>query len=188
MSDSIPDDVLAHYGIDVNPELRHFGVKGMKWGVSRADPLSGISGRTKRAARGDANEFAKAKMFYGEGAGTRRKLIKAKVESRSKDPNYKKAFDHYSDGQNMGKRAAQARSERGRKDTVNTIGKTARGVKNLALGTGASVTIGAMAVYAASQNPTVRRIVTNAATTTISTVRNSPLTQMGADYVRSRFG
>ena len=60
--------------------LAHYGVKGMKLGV-------------RRAARKDANEFAAAKMYYGKGAGTRRKLIKAKVETRSADPRYKEAFE-----------------------------------------------------------------------------------------------
>ena len=45
-------------------ELMHYGVKGMKWGV-------------RRRARHDAKEFTQAKMYYGDGAGNRRKLIKA---------------------------------------------------------------------------------------------------------------
>lgn len=57
-------------------ELMHYGVKGMKWGVRR-----------------DAKEFTQAKMHYGEGAGNRRKLIKATVKARSKDPFYKSEFD-----------------------------------------------------------------------------------------------
>ena len=42
-------------------ELMHYGVKGMKWGV-------------RRRARRDAKEFTQAKMYYGEGAGNRRKI------------------------------------------------------------------------------------------------------------------
>lgn len=61
-------------------ELMHYGVKGMKWGV-------------RRRARRDAKEFTQAKMYYGEGAGNRRKLIKATVKARSKDPFYKSEFD-----------------------------------------------------------------------------------------------
>lgn len=71
-------------------ELYNYGVKGMRWGV-------------RRRATKDAKEFARAKMFYGEGAGTRRKLIKATVEERSKDPQYKKAFDEALSKQNMSK-------------------------------------------------------------------------------------
>lgn len=61
-------------------ELMHYGVKGMKWGV-------------RRRARRDAKEYTQAKMYYGEGAGNRRKLIKATVKARSKDPFYKSEFD-----------------------------------------------------------------------------------------------
>ena len=61
-------------------ELMHYGVKGMKRGV-------------RRRARRDAKEFTQAKMYYGEGAGNRRKLIKATVKARSKDPFYKSEFD-----------------------------------------------------------------------------------------------
>ena len=84
----------------------------MKWGVRRDNP-SGVSRKTNREARKDAQEFARAKMFYGEGAGTRRKLIKAKVEGKSKkDPNYKKAFDQHLSNQDMSKHAEKARGER----------------------------------------------------------------------------
>ena len=73
-------------------ELMHYGVKGMKWGV-------------RRRARRDAKEYTQAKMYYGEGAGNRRKLIKATVK---------------------------ARRQRGRKNARNSAGKTVRGVGNIA--------------------------------------------------------
>ena len=95
-------------------ELMHYGVKGMKWGV-------------RRRARRDAKEYTQAKMYYGEGAGNRRKLIKATVKARSKDPFYKSEFD-------MSKRASQARRQRGRKNARNSAGKTVRGVGNIATG------------------------------------------------------
>ena len=176
MTDNV-DDFLAHYG-----------VKGMRWGQRKAS-LSGVSPRTSREARKDATEFAKAKMFYGEGAGTRRKLIKAKVESKSaKDPSYKKAFDHHLGNQDMGKRASQARGERARKDTVKTTAKTARGVKNLVMKTGAPVTLGALAVYGAYKNPAVRSAVNRTAKTAYSAVKNSDLLNKGSDFVKSTFG
>lgn len=121
---------------EVDDFLAHYGVKGMKWGV-------------RNAARRDANESARAKLFYGEGAGTRRKLIKAKVESRSKDPNYKAAFDHYMSKQDLGKRASQATSERRRKDVVKGTAKTARGVHRQLTGGFGGVSIASAAIAGA---------------------------------------
>lgn len=104
---------------DYAEALVHFGVKGMHWGVRRDE------GR----AKADANEFAKAKLFYGEGAGTRRKLIKAKVEQRSKiSPAYKAAFERHLANQNLDRRAAQAVRLRARKDATKFTTKTVRGV------------------------------------------------------------
>lgn len=111
--------------------LEHFGVKGMKWGVRR-DGVSGVSAKTNREARSDAQEFARAKMFYGEGAGTRRKLIKASVQAKSqKDPSYKKAFDEHLGRQDMSVHAQKARSERKRKNTTNSTKKTVRGFRHV---------------------------------------------------------
>lgn len=105
--------------------LAHFGVKGMKWGQRKSD-YAGASRKTNREASKDAKEFARAKMFYGEGAGTRRKLIKASVEAKSKrDPSYQKAFDHHLNNQDLSTHASRARGERNRKDARNKVRKTA---------------------------------------------------------------
>lgn len=166
-------------------ELFHYGVKGMKWGVrkDRPEALQGVSRSTNRAAKKDANESAKAKMFYGEGAGTRRKLIKAKVESRSKDPDYKRAYDHHLENQDMSKRASQARGTRRRKDVAKGTAKTARGVKNLAMQTGAPVTLTAVAAYGAWKIPGVRNTIKRGARVSYNAVRNSPV----PDIIRQQF-
>lgn len=120
----------------------HYGVKGMQWGVRKDDRLEGVPAKTNREASKDAQEFARAKMFYGQGAGTRRKLIKAKVEANSKrDPMYKKAFDHHMAKQDLGKHAAKARGERRRKDVTASTAKTARGVNRSLRGDVGNVTI-----------------------------------------------
>lgn len=146
--------------------LAHYGVKGMKWGVRRDGP-DGVSSRTNRDARKDAEEFARAKMFYGTGAGNRRKLIKATVEAKSKkDPSYKKAFDHHVANQDMGKHASKAKSERRRTDTKESAGKTVRGVHRKLTGQAGNVTL-ASAVIAggivAARQTGADRIILNAA-------------------------
>lgn len=164
-----------HDEITYDSHLAHYGVKGMSWGVRKSE-TPGVSRRTDRAAKKDAKEFARAKMFYGEGAGTRRKLIKNTVEAKSKkDPSYKKAFENHLASQDMEKHARKAVKERNRKDTIDQTKKTARGVKNLALGTGASATTAAAVMYYAYQNPVVREKVSkagNAALKNIQSYRN----------------
>lgn len=164
-------------------ELMHYGVKGMKWG-QRKRP-EGVSARTYRTAKKDAQEFARAKMFYGEGAGTRRKLIKNTVEARSsKDPSYKKAFDLALAEQDMSKHAAKARTERTRKDISKNTAKTARGVKNLFIGSGASVTLASYAIYYAAQNPEVRNFAKQSMNKTMTAVKNHGIDRAVIDYLR----
>jgi len=99
--------------------LYHDGIKGMKWGQRRYQNADGTYtelGKKRRQkqmdklAKKDAQEYARAKMFYGEGAGNRRKLIKATVNERSKDEYYKQAFDKYFSQQDMAKHAEKATS------------------------------------------------------------------------------
>lgn len=113
------------------PELMHFGVKGMKWGV-RHDGPAGVSSSTNRVAKKDAKEFARAKAFYGEGAGTRRKLIKQTVEGKkARSTDYAKAFDHHLAKQDSSKHVDKARSERKRKDVKKGVGKAVRGTRHV---------------------------------------------------------
>lgn len=142
--------------------LAHYGVLGMRWGHHK-DGLHLLPGtrtsmkvgrkvgnkihdhRVDNAARKHAAEFARAKMFYGEGAGTRRKLIKAKVEANSKNPAYKKAFDRHLANQDLGQHANKAQSERKRKNAAKSVGKTARGINRAVTGPfGSTVTVTAL--------------------------------------------
>lgn len=164
---------------DLDDFLTHYGVKGMKWGVRKSDSNrpEGVSARTNRDAKKDAREFARAKMFYGEGAGTRRKLIKATVEQKSKrDPSYKKAFDHHLESQDMGKHASKAKSERTRKDVTQKTVKTARGVHRELTGGFGNVTMLSAAIaggYVIAKQTGADQVVKDAALQSFNNVRKT---------------
>lgn len=108
-------------------------------------------------------------MHYGEGAGNRRKLIKATVKARSKDPFYKSEFDKAVANTDMSKRASQARRQRGRKNARNSAGKTVRGVGNIATGNvsraGGALALGYLGYQgakAAGIAPTEKELLTKA--------------------------
>lgn len=157
-------------------DLVHFGVKGMKWGV-RKDRPEGVSRRTARDARRDAVEFARAKQFFGEGAGTRRKLIKATVEGKSKrDPAYAKAFQVALDQQDTSQHASKARSERKRKDVVKGTAKTARGVRHIINGNSQYASLAAALLvggFMFARKAGIDKVVTRSAKTAYSAVKNS---------------
>lgn len=88
----------------------------MRWGV-RKDQY-GATRRTRMLAKKDAKRYADAKMFYGKGAGTRRKLLKAELEKRKKTiSGYKFHFDKAVKDVDFAKSAKKAKIERTYKDT-----------------------------------------------------------------------
>lgn len=131
--------------------LAHHGIKGQKWGVRRSPEELGhkVPRSTVRMAKKDAKEFARAKMYYGEGAGNRRKLIKATVNERSKDPDYKAEFEKALGKQDMAQHAAKARSERARNTAVSKTAKTARGIVNIVTGNAGRAGAAAVGLYGA---------------------------------------
>lgn len=103
----------------VDAFLEHHGIKGMRWGVRKAE-RGGVSRAVDRQAEKDAKEFARAKMFFGQGAGTRRKLINKSIEARkAHDPSYAKAFDRHVAKQDLSVHASKAVKERTRIDRTD---------------------------------------------------------------------
>lgn len=168
----------------IDSYIYHHGIKGQKWGERRYQYEDGtlteagkqryykVGFSTRRRAKKDAKEYARAQMFYGEGAGNRRKIIKNIVNERSKDPGYKQEFEKYLAEQDMSSHAEKARRERHIKDASKTTGKTVRGVVNMALGTIGPVSAGAAAIYTLAHVTGVDAIVADAARKKISDLKH----------------
>lgn len=93
-----------------------------------------MSSIVKDAAK-DAAEYASARMSYGEGAGTRRKLIVSAVEYKaSRIPGYQQAFESALAKQDITKHIKNAKRTRKAKDvgavTSRNIKAVARGDRN----------------------------------------------------------
>ena len=93
--------------------------------------------QVSKDAKKDAEEFARAKAFYGEGAGNRRKAIKTTVEAKKKKSQfYAEEFEYHLSQQDMEEHMRKAKMERSQKDTAaNTrkaLNKTNRALGQLA--------------------------------------------------------
>lgn len=166
-------------------ELYHFGVKGMKWGVRRAER------NTRKQARKDAQETARSKMYYGEGAGVRRRNINSVVKQRSKDPTYKKAFDEEYSKQDMGKARRDAERQRKTTDRVEPI-KTgiARGAKKAvragtkAVAFAATTAAGVATSYYISHPDEAKQMVNSIAQKASNAINKARNVARGAQFLR----
>ena len=150
-------------------ELRHYGVPGMKWGVRRSSE-GGASNRTHRLAAKDAKRHADAKMFYGKGAGTRRKLLNAELEKKKKDiPGYEDSFNKSLSGVDMAKSANKAKRERTRKDVTYRTRVTTKQL----LGLTAPITVTAATIAYQMNKPRVDAFVQEQGSRLISEIRNA---------------
>lgn len=149
--------------------LIHYGIKGQKHGYRRFqnedgtlteegkrrygyyDKADGTKDykRLQKDASNDAKEFARAKAYYGEGAGIRRKQIKNKISERMKDADYKAEFERLLKEQDMSAHQKAANRERKVQDVKDTTVRTARGVKNFLMGNAVPMTMSAIAIGAA---------------------------------------
>jgi len=97
--------------MEVDDVLIHYGIPGMRWG--HRNPQRKI----EKTARKDAQRHIDAKMAYGKGAGTRRKLLKAELDQKMKDPNYKKSFEDALNMVDRSKSIGRAKRWRAKEDT-----------------------------------------------------------------------
>lgn len=82
----------------------------------------------KQAAR-DAEEYARAYMSYGEGAGTQRKLINGTVEyKKATIPGYRAAFERAARSQNMAKFAKEAERTNRRRNINTAVARNTRAI------------------------------------------------------------
>lgn len=174
---------------DVDEFLAHFGVKGMRWG-QRSGGTTSTQRKTDREAGKDAAEFTKAKMYYGEGAGIRRRLIKAKVEAKSaKDPAYKDAFDKHVANTDMSERAQKARGERKRTDVKNTTKKTAKGIGHMIKGNPQYATLLATGIFAgavAAHKMGVDKMLLDKGMKAASSIAKSPTVAAAKAWIMTR--
>ena len=174
-------------------DLRHYGVLGMHWGIRRYQPypkdyagkgkvVGQASLATRHRAKHDAKEYARAQMFYGEGAGNRRKLIKAQVAERSKDPDYKAEFDKHLARQDMDKHASRAATERTARDVGKNLRKAERTAKKVI---GAAVTVAS--VVALAKQTEADRVVNSIIYKSTSNVVNAVNVKRGKRTVDRTF-
>lgn len=131
-----------------NDELTHWGVLGMHWGSRKSS--------TERLAEKDAKRHVDAKMFYGETAGTRRKLLKAELEKKKKTiPGYAEAFNDHLTRVDTAKSAKKAVRDRTRIDTS----AKARSLVKKILGVTGSLTVAAGTALYYANKPAVDKFL-----------------------------
>lgn len=142
--------------INEDDYLEHFGVKGMKWGV-------------RREARRDAKESARAKMYYGEGAGVRRRNINAIVKQKSKDPTYKAEYEKAYAKQDLSKARRSAQRQRtvtdktkGFRQGAGRVGRAITREATAAVGFAAATAASAAIGYAIKNPKETKAFVQNA--------------------------
>lgn len=141
--------------------LIHSGVKGQKWGVRRyQNPDGSLTAEGKahyskadkkliKEANRDAKRHMDAKMYYGEGAGTRRKLLKNELAPKMKNDLYRETFEYRLENLDPSKSVNRAKMERKTRDGAKVAKKVVKA--------SAAVLVTAVGLYATV--PPVREAV-----------------------------
>jgi ribosomal protein L20A (L18A) len=103
--------------------------------------------KLEKVAEKDAARWAAAKMFYGEGAGVRRRLLEAEIAHKTENiSGYHEMFQKAFSKQNLAEHAYKAMKERQKIDRTNIVGKNVRALARgdvRGMSTGLIVVIGA---------------------------------------------
>lgn len=180
-------------GLNSNVSIEHYGMPKRSgrypWGSGENPYHHGQSGprsemrrkkKIDKTARKDAKRYADAKMYYGEGAGTRRKLLKAELSNKMKDEHYKKAFDYYMQGADYEKSAHRAKRERRTRDTVKKVRTTTHKVES-ALGVTA---IGVASVYYLSNREQINNAIRRYSGMAVNAYADQKRRKDVADFLR----
>lgn len=147
--------------------LCHYGILGMKWG--QRSTQSRNERHTARLASKDAKRFADAKMFYGETAGTKRKLLNAELnKKKARMPGYEEAFNKALQEVDYAKSAKKAVTKR---HAIDTAYRTRVSVKKI-LGITGPIAVAAASVVYAKNKPAIDSFIASKATMAFNAVRN----------------
>lgn len=106
--------------------------------------------KLNKVAAEDAYRWARAEMFFGEGAGTRRKLLQAEISHKVENVSgYHEAFEKALGKQDMAEHAIKAAKERRRIDGATFVSRNLRGLatgNRQSLTTGVAVVVGTYAI------------------------------------------
>ena len=146
--------------------LIHYGKIGMHWGQRNAQVRN--ERHTAKLASHDAKRYADAKMFYGETAGTRRKLLKAELnKKKSQIPGYEDAFNKALETVDYARSAKKAVVERKTKDAAYRTRVTVKQV----LGVTGTLTAAAATVLYSRNKPAVDNFIANKATMAFDAIK-----------------
>ena len=153
--------VYSIIGMTYTDEIYHWGIRGQKWGQRRYQNPDGTltpEGKERyrreinKMATKDAQRVSDAKAAYGNGAGTRRKLLSKEINEKMKNPDYKDAYEEASkhvDVQKSLKRAESLHKHSGDFDRGQRLSDSGKTTSKIILKAVGQAAISAAGGYAA---------------------------------------